>query len=430
MKTINKTIGLLFLGLLFTACGSGKTTNEHGGEEEHGHEEGRGNSVTISPLQIKSIDLNLVELEEKNMTSNVQVNGTLEIPPQHKADISPIMGGIVKQIYVIEGDRVKKGQVLATLQHPDFIQLQNDYNTNVNNFEYTEKEYFRQQKLNQEKVTSDKSFQKITAEYKNLKATVEAQKIKLQLLGLNVKSIENGKIYSSISITAPFNGFVSVVETNVGTYVAPMSRLFEIVDTDEMHADFMVYEKDINDIAIGQAVYFSTSSMTAEFSGKIHNISPVFETNPKALHIHVDIDETDEKLIPGMYISGRIIIENTLTTVLPDHAVVQDQGKSFIFVQTSAKKDAHDHGGGHGDNDGHGHEEKPAKKDDGHGHGDSNGHDEGYTFEIIEVIEGISVNGYTEIKLLTPIKPHAKIAGNGAYFLLAEMGKSETEHTH
>jgi len=430
MKTINKTIGLLFLGLLFTACGSGETINEHNGEEEHGHEEGGENTVAISQLQIKSIDLNLVELEEKNMSPSVHVNGTLEIPPQHKADISPIMGGIVKQIYVIEGDRVKKGQVLATLQHPDFIQLQNDYNTNINNFEYTEKEYFRQQKLNKEKVTSDKSFQKITAEYKNLKATVAAQKIKLQLLGLNVKSIEEGKIYASINITSPFNGFVSAVETNIGNYAAPLSRLFEIVNSDEMHADFMVYEKDINDIAIGQTVYFSTSSMTSEFSGKIHNISPVFETDPKALHVHVDIDETESKLIPGMYISGRIIIDDAPTTALPDHAVVQDQGKSYIFVQTTAKKDAHDHGNGHGDDDGHGHDEKPAKKDDGHGHGDSNGHDEGYAFEKIEVIEGISVNGYTEIKLLTPLKPHAKIAGNGAYFLLAEMGKGETEHEH
>ena len=131
-----------------------------------------------------------------------------------------------------------------------------------------------------------------------------------------------------------------------------------------------------------------------------------------------------------MYISGRIIIDDAPTTALPDHAVVQDQGKSYIFVQTTAKKDAHDHGNGHGDDDGHGHDEKPAKKDDGHGHGDSNGHDEGYAFEKIEVIEGISVNGYTEIKLLTPLKPHAKIAGNRAYFLLAEMGKGETEHEH
>ena len=431
-KYIKSTLSILLMGLIMVACG-GESATEEGehGEEEHGH--GEENTVSLTQQQMKAIDLNLTTVQEKNMTVDVQVNGTLEIPPQFKADISPVMGGIVKSIKVIEGDRVKKGQTLAVLQHPDFIDLQSDYRSNIVQLEFLEKEYARQQKLNEEKVTSDKSFQKIETEYKNLKSLISAQKVKLQMLGISAQGVAEGKIYPTVSINSPFNGFVSVIETNVGAYVQPMSRLFEVVNSDEMHADFMVYEKDISKISVGQTVYFTTSSLSSEFSGKIHNISPVFEQNPKALHIHVDIDDTEANLIPGMYISGRIVADNIMTTVLPDHAVVEDQGKAYIFVKS--EEDDHNHGEAEKTDDhGHGdetkaHEHGAEEKTDGHDHGEEDTGDK-WTFKKVEVIVGMSASGFTEVKLLTPLGHHDKVAGNGAYFLLSEMSKEENEHSH
>jgi cobalt-zinc-cadmium efflux system membrane fusion protein len=400
---------ILILGTLITACNSAQTTSDdHHGHEEHTDHDN--NMVSLSQAQMDAIDLKIVNIEDKSMNIDIQVNGTIELPPQHKADISPVMGGIVKNIYVIEGDKVKKGQTLATLQHPDFIQLQQDYMTNLNNFEFTEKEYFRQQKLNSEKVTSDKSFQKITSEYKNLKSTLSALKIKLQMLGLNIKGIEAGKIYSSINIIAPFNGSVSAIETNIGSYVEPMSKLFEVVNNDELHADFMVYEQDISKISIGQKLYFSTASINTEFEGIIHNISPVFEDNPKALHIHADISTTKENLIPGMYISGRIIADNVKTTVVPQESIVQENGKYYIFIKRKESIPVH--------NDDHG---------DDH---DNHNNESTWTFEKVEVIKGVSNDYFTEIKVLSPLGNQNKIVGNGAYFLLAEMGKAENEHVH
>jgi len=224
---------------------------------------------------METIDLELIHLEDKNMSLTINVNGSIELPPHHIADISPMIGGVIKDIFVIEGDIVKKGQTLATLQHPDFIEMQNNYLINLNEFEFIEKEYSRQEKLNKDKVVSDKSFQKITSEYKTLKSTIQSQKIKLQMVGLNVNGIENGKIYNSISIVSPLNGYVSVIETNIGSFVEPQSKLFEVVNNDELHADFMVYEKDINKIEVGQSIFFTTSSLTEEFESEIHNISPV-----------------------------------------------------------------------------------------------------------------------------------------------------------
>ena len=188
---INKThiktmIGILTVFLLLTSCETGTSSSGghggHGGHEDHGdHEDHDDDAVKLTQQQMNAIDLATVEITKKSIGKDITVNGNIELPPQHKADISPMMGGIVKSISVIEGDKVKKGQVLATLQHPDFIELQEQYANNLNNFEYIESDYFRQKKLNEEKVTSDKSFQKISNDYKNLKSTLNAQKIKLQM---------------------------------------------------------------------------------------------------------------------------------------------------------------------------------------------------------------------------------------------------------
>ena len=380
----------------FTACktSSNSETEEHG--HEHEHESESETTVVLNKRQIKTLNLKYGPIEQKNIGVKIQINGSIEVPPQAKADISPIKGGMIKNIFVIEGDKVKKGQVLATLQHPDFIDLQSQYSANINDLLYLEKEYIRQQKLNKDKVTSDKTFQKIEAEYKKLKTIVEAQKIQLQLLGINTKGVAEGKIYSSINVTSPFNGVVSVVETNIGAYVEPMTKLFEIVNTNDMHADFMVYEKDIDKIAVGQNIEFSTLNSNKLYKASVHNISPVFETEPKALHVHAHIEGDKSSLVPGMYINGWSTVSNNLVTAVPDDGIIEDKGRFYVFIKNSNDK------------------EKEGQ----------------LSFTKTEVLKGLSSNGFTEISFLTTVDSNVIIAYNGAYFLLSEMTKEEQEHEH
>jgi len=401
MKNFNTIIILLVLGISISSCNN-NSTNDHGhdhsgGEhDDHGHgaeKEHNENEVILTQQQIETVNITVGEIETQNIGAVIQINGSLEVPPQAKADISPVKGGIVKQINVIEGDAVKKDQVLAVLQHPDLINLQSEYNTNVNELVYIEKEYLRQKDLNNEKVTSDKSFQKTESEYKSLKSKVLAQKTQLQIIGINTTGVEAGKIYSTINVISPFNGVVSAVETNVGTYVEPMSKLFEVVNTQEMHADFVVYEKDVDKIVVGQKIEFSTLNSNQIYEAEIHNISPVFENDPKALHIHADILSEKSHLIPGLYLSGNLNVDDNLLNVVPDDAITEDKGKFYVFVNTQINK------------------------------GD-------YVFIKTEIIKGVSANGYTEIKFLEKQKENLKVATSGAFYLLSEMLKEEQEHSH
>ena len=412
MKYFNiKSISFLLLPLLLLAgCNSATdavTEGKISHETEHADHAAEG-TVSLSPAQVEAIGLKTIALEMRNMDIGVPVTGKLVLPPQHQADISPIMGGIVKDIRVIEGNKVKKGQVLATLAHPDYIQMQQDYMTSLNTLALMEKNFARQKKLYEEKVGSGKDFQKISTELSNQKSQVKALKMKLTMLGLNVSQIAEGKMYSVVNVVSPLNGTVSLVETNIGAYVAPLTKLFEVVNNAELHADFRVYERDINHISVGQKIFFTTTSLPGdEFAGEIHTISPVFEENPKALHVHADIFNGKHKLIPGMYIQGRIIADNALTIAVPDQAIVNDEDRSFIFVKTAAPAHAHA-----ASNETHSDAEKKL------------------TFRLLEVIPGFSSGGYIAIKPVAPLPKDAQIAASGAYYLLAEMTKGESEHSH
>lgn len=406
MKNKIAILALLFTGFLIQSCG--ESTEKETGHEEH-EDHGSEGTVSLNALQMKTLGLEIMTIEKRNMSQEILVNGTLELPPQEKADISPIMGGIVKKIYVIEGDKVKKGQALATMQHPDFIQLQEDYASTIHEYDYLEKEYLRTKKLYEEKVSSAASYQKAKSAYLKSKSMLASQKNKLSMLGISPKNVAAGKIVSLVNIYSPFNGIISLVETNIGAYAEPMSKLFEVVNINKMHADFMVYEKDISHVTVGQKVFFHSSSiLNQEFAGKIHNISPVFEENPRALHIHVDIETKSDKLIPGMYIKGRILVENIETKVVPDDAIVADGEKFYIFVKTKNQASNHEHKEGEAE---HKKEEKT-------------------TFIMVEVIPGIKNAGFTEIKLLNNLPEDIEIAGSAAYFLIAEIRKESVEHSH
>ena len=114
-------------GVSKTEAGGEDAHDEEGhNEEEGGHSEEEG-VVELTKQQAETIGLETKPLEERNLGNNIKVTGMLELYPQDKANISPFVGGNVSSIKVVPGDNVSKGQVLAYIEHPDIIAMQQDY---------------------------------------------------------------------------------------------------------------------------------------------------------------------------------------------------------------------------------------------------------------------------------------------------------------
>jgi len=137
--------------------------------------------VTLTDEQIKAIGLKTGSIESRNLKTILKVNGKLTLPPQNQAQVSVLMGGIVKTIDVIEGQFVNKGQLLATLVNSEIIQLQQDYMENKSKLTYLQQEYDRQKSLQEERINATKTFQQFQLQevalvklYQNCSPTFQA----------------------------------------------------------------------------------------------------------------------------------------------------------------------------------------------------------------------------------------------------------------
>lgn len=401
-------ISLTLVTLFLLGCNN-KVTSDSGHKEEHetaegadhheeGHHEEEEGIVQLTKAQAETIGLEVSPLEKKGLGNSVKVTGRLELFPQDKANLSPFVGGNVRSISVIEGDKVNKGQILAYLEHPDIISMQQEYQEKNDELVFLKQDFERKQKLFEQGVSSGKDFQMAQSKFRSTTSSVNGLRSKLKLLGINASKVLQGQIFSAVPITTPISGYVDEVMVNLGDYVAPQTKMFTVSDNSEIHADFKVYEKDIRKVRKGQEIYFTVASKPGQLlKAKIHAIGKTFENDPKALHVHADVHNEDKDLLPGMYVEGRIVQDEKMAFAVPEDAIITEGENSFIFVLE----------------EGEGEKETDKMK-----------------FKRLPVFLGVTDLGYVEINIETEAPENLKVVTKGAYSLSSEMIKSELAHEH
>jgi cobalt-zinc-cadmium efflux system membrane fusion protein len=269
------------------------------------------------------------------MNGTLKANGMLDVPPQNMVTVSAPLGGFVKSTELLQGMKVKKGQTVIVLQHPDYIQLQEDYLTSKNQLEFLDLEYKRQEELAKENVTAAKALQQAKSNYFGTKAKVQGLRAKLKLININPQELENGEIQNTISIPSPISGFVTEVNVNIGMHVNPTDVLFKIIDTEHLHAEAQVFEKDVPRLKIGQQVRVYLSNENKERLAKVFLIGKEI-TAERTVRVHCHLEGEDPSLIPGLYFKALIETDPQQVTTLPNEAVVDFENKQYVFVEQKA----------------------------------------------------------------------------------------------
>src|SRR5690606_29470355 len=247
-NNIYKILTVIVLSIVLSACGNKETHNEndeHSQNEErnteNNQEHNENEEVMLSQQQFDALKMKIDTLALRSMGGYIEANGTLEVPPQNEAAITSVVGANVVAIEVIEGDKVNKGQVVAYLSHPNIIQLQTEYLNAYSNSNFLKKNYERQQKLYDAGVGSGANFQKAEAEYQASKAMVNGLAAQLKILNISTTSVQNGAILQRVGLRSPIEGFVQKVEVKTGQFVEPQTELFDIINTEHIHAHLMVF---------------------------------------------------------------------------------------------------------------------------------------------------------------------------------------------
>jgi cobalt-zinc-cadmium efflux system membrane fusion protein len=296
------------------------------------------NTVEHIVLNAKQVGTGGIVIETpkfENVGATIRVNGKVEVPPQNKTAITFAFGGFVKSIKVLDGMPVKKGQVLLTLQDPEIIQLQQDFLESTSQLEYLKADYDRQRQLNDQQANSQKTLQLAKSAYLSMLAKTKGLRAKLEMAGLNSSFVEQGNIQREVSIRAPFNGVVTKMHAEVGTYAQAQDVLMELIDLKHNHIEAFVFEKDVAKIKIGQLVHVKASTKAESFNAKVFLIGKEIGSD-KTVKVHLHLEKEDQELIPGTYVQAFIDLTAVKSLVVPTDGLVQFQGKDVVFEQISS----------------------------------------------------------------------------------------------
>ena len=377
-------IVITFVGFSFLSQSKAETSESENQEEEIDFQ-----NIPLSEKQVKAVDLKMGEAQEREMDAVLHVNGSLVLRAQDMGNVSSLMGGIVKNVYVKEGQMVSRGQVVATIENTDVVTLQREYYTAYKESEMARLELDRQKTLASAGAGIKKTLQMSEKNYKVAQANLLGTGRQLQQMGISTKEVAKGKFTTVFPLRAPISGTVSDMQASLGSYADMQTPLMKIRNNHAVECDLNVFEKDIAKVKVGDQVLVSlTNQPGVNVSGRVYGMNQYLNKGTKSVAVHVKLDaKRGAKLFEGMYVSGQIATGRQLCMTLPDKAIVSADGKQYVF----ALNQQHSKGGT-------------------------------YSFSRHEVTTGVSNNGYTEVALCKHLKKGQKIVTDNAFYLASLTG--------
>lgn len=375
---------ITFVGFSFLSQSKAETSESENQEEEIDFQ-----NIPLSEKQVKAVDLKMGEAQEREMDAMLHVNGSLVLRAQDMGNVSSLMGGIVKNVYVKEGQMVSRGQVVATIENTDVVTLQREYYTAYKESEMARLELDRQKTLASAGAGIKKTLQMSEKNYKVAQANLLGTGRQLQQMGISTKQVAKGKFITVFPLRAPISGTVSDMQASLGSYADMQTPLMKIRNNHAVECDLNVFEKDIAKVKVGDQVLVSlTNQPGVNVSGRVYGMNQYLNKGTKSVAVHVKLDaKRGAKLFEGMYVSGQIATGRQLCMTLPDKAIVSADGKQYVF----ALNQQHSKGGT-------------------------------YSFSRHEVTTGVSNNGYTEVALCKHLKKGQKIVTDNAFYLASLTG--------
>lgn len=391
---------IAWAGFAFLAKQTGQKAHAH---EDHEHEEEVDfDHIPLTEKQVNAVDLKMGVAQNREMDATISAKGALVLRAQNMGDVASLMGGVVKAIYVKEGQVVKKGQVVATVENTDVVSLQREYFTAYKESELAKVDMERQLLLSKQGAGVKRTLQQAQKDYQVAHANLLGIGRQLAQMGISTSAVAKGKFTTAFPLRAPISGVVSQLTASLGSYADMQTPLMKIRNTQAVECDLNVFEKDLAKVKVGNRVTFSlTNQPGVKLSGTVYGMNQYFNDGSKSVAVHVKMDDASLKtsrinhikLFDGMYVSGQIAIGSQRCLALPSEAIVSTDGKQYVFALNG----------------------EPKKGE--------------YSFSRHEVSTGVTSGGFTEVQLCDHLKAGKKIVTDNAFYLASLTGE-HGEHAH
>lgn len=337
MKPIVFFATLMITALIFS-CGSGDSSGEN--SIEVGLADQGSGEIKLTKAQFEAMKMEWGKAVTGTFSKEVNVQAMVKVPVEGMVEISAYFGGYVGGLKLVEGQPVKKGEVLFYLENPEFIQIQQDYLEAKSQLNYLKSEYERQKTLYAEQVASQKNYLKAEAEYQSTLARANSLKKQLELIHISAEQLSPDKIQSKIPVISPINGFVENVFVVPGTFLPATGKAVSLISREHLHVELLVFEKDVTKVREGQKVKLHSLDLPEnEFEAQVYRIGQVINENRQIMvHSHILEERFEKNLVPGMYLEGKLQLEPAERLAVPSRSIIESGEESYILVKSSEDK--------------------------------------------------------------------------------------------
>lgn len=271
-------------------------------------------TAAIAPLQVT-----VQTVQASSGTQQLNYSGTIE--PDNTAQIGFAVSGVVNMVAVQEGQFVKQGQLLASIDASEYVNGLAIANASL---QQAEDLYKRLSELYEKGSLPERDF----IDIKTKLAQARANK------SINEKHIADSRLY------APMSGIVTAKLAVRGSTAAPGVAAFTIVKTDEVYAKVSVPESEIGSIQKGKSASIFIPTLNDSLNGVISIINPQADAASKTYSVKIRLDNSAGKLLPGMIANVSINTNKKASLItIPATAVVRDADDiSYVFVANINKK--------------------------------------------------------------------------------------------
>lgn len=313
-----------------------------------------------TPASAQSSVIETETVAQQSLAGLIPATGKILVPENSVAVLGPVNEGRIVRLYAGQGTRVRKGQKLADLESADIDQAEADYlkaladhenavRSSAAEVKLAQESYDRNKLLFEQRVTAGKNLQSAEHDLEvakaaressvnGTKAALTAARRHLLILGLNDATIDALSKKTDLAATFPLNSPIDgiVVERNatVGASVGTDANLFKIMDLSRVWIDADVFEKDLPRVRPGQEVRLTVTAFPqSTFSGKVILINSVVDPETRTVKVRTEVANQDGRLKPDMFANVQIVTDvNRAAISIPQSAVLNDEGKSIVFI--------------------------------------------------------------------------------------------------
>ena len=350
----NRTLPLFFavalsgFAVAITGCGKGHTAgDEHGGHEDHAGETGDGeegengeSEVTLTDSQIKLAEIKTAFVSRGDIYIELPLLGEVTLNQDRLAHIVPRIPGIVKAVHKMLGDRVRAGDVLATIGSRELADAKAAYLAAHERVALAQANFTREEGLWKEKISSKKEYLDAKQALAETRIELRSAEQKLRVLGFSSEYLktslltEPGESFTQYDITAPFDGTIIEKHIAQGEIVGEDANLYALCNLDTVWVIGSVYERDIARIKQGQIAKVRVAAFAdRSFAGKVTWIADIMDEHTRTLKIRVEVANRDRLLKPGMFAKIVLGVETKRNVItVPPSAIQTQKGETIVFV--------------------------------------------------------------------------------------------------